>query len=272
MKYISFNGTRVPALGFGTYGLRGSQCAGAVKDAIDVGYRHIDTAVMYGNEKETGEGIAASGISRSELFVTTKLWPDSLDPSSVRNTMEQSLKKLNTDYLDLLLIHWPNPSIPLEDTLGAMDTLRGEGKVRYLGVSNFNIAWMEKVRMTGIPVVTNQVEYHVLLSQEKLLNYLRSHDLFLTAYSPLAKGRLVDHDVLEDIGRKHGKTATQVALRWLIQQDAVAAVPKASSGEKRRDNFAIFNFQLDSDDLHRIDRLEKDRRVVDMPGLSPEWD
>ncbi len=272
MKYIDVGSERIPALGFGTFQLHGQNCVDAVKDAISIGYRHIDTAGMYHNETETGEGIKASDIARNELFVTTKLWTDSLAPDAVRKTTEHSLQQLQTDYLDLLLIHWPSSSVPLEDTLGAMHRLREEGKVRFLGVSNFTIAWLKEVDKTGIPVITNQVECHVLLSQEKLLNYMREKSMFLTAYSPLAKGRLVNHPVLDDIGRKHGKTSTQVALRWLIQQDDVAAIPKASDQEKRRKNMAIFDFELDSEDLEKIDALEKNRRFVDFPGLSPEWD
>jgi 2,5-diketo-D-gluconate reductase B len=272
MNYLTVHGCQIPALGYGTYKLNGNHCVEAVRDAIQVGYRHIDTAVMYGNEAETGEGMRKSGIPREELFVTTKLWPDSLAPKSIRSTVAESLKYLKSDYIDLLLIHWPNPHIPLDESLGTMDELRVEGKIRFLGVSNFNIAWMEKVEETGVPVITNQVEYHVLLSQDKLLSWLRERDMFLTAYSPLAKGRLVYHPVLQEIGRKHDKTATQIALRWLVSQDGVAAVPKASSEEKRRKNFNIFDFELDPEDLERIALLEKDQRFVDLPGIAPEWD
>ena len=270
--YVSYKDTQIPALGFGTYKLSGNECVDAVRDAIEVGYRHIDTAVMYGNEAETGEGMRQSGVPRHDLFVTTKLWPDSLTPDSIRETVSGSLTYLKTDYIDLLLIHWPNPRIPLEDSLGTMDKLRQEGKIRFLGVSNFNVAWMEKVEKTGIPVITNQVEYHVLLDQDKLLSWLRDKGMFLTAYSPLAKGRLVYHPVLQEIGKKHGKNASQIALRWLIQQDQVATVPKASTPEKRRKNLAIFDFELDPEDLKSIARLDKDQRFVDLPGIAPEWD
>jgi len=272
MIYVSYKDTQIPALGFGTYKLNGDECVDAVRDAIEVGYRHIDTAEMYGNEAETGEGIRQSRINRQELFLTTKLWPDSLTPESIRQTVSESLKYLKTDYIDLLLIHWPNPQISLEDSLGTMDKVRREGKIRFLGVSNFNVAWMEKVEKTGISVITNQVEYHVLLNQDKLLSWLRDKGMFLTAYSPLAKGHLVYHPVLEEIGKKHGKNATQIALRWLTQQDQVATVPKASTPEKRKKNFAIFDFELDSEDLKTIARLDKDQRFVDLPGIAPEWD
>ncbi len=272
MKYLTANGTQIPVIGFGTFRLGGNQCVEAVNDAITIGYRHFDTAVMYGNEAETGEGIRRSGINRHEIFITTKLWTDSLAPRSVRQTTSESLKYLKTDYIDLLLIHWPSSSVPLEDTLEAMNELRLEGKVRFLGVSNFTIAWMEKVEKTGVPVITNQVEYHALLSQEKLLNYLKSAGMFLTAYSPLAKGRLAYHPVMQEIGRKHNKTGSQIALGWLVQQEGVSAIPKASSSEKRRKNFDIFNFQLDSEDLERIALLEKDQRLIDIPGMSPDWD
>jgi len=272
MKYVRADSEKIPALGFGTYRLNGDECVDAVRDAIEAGYRHIDTAVIYGNEAETGEGMRQSGVPRRDLFVTTKLWPDSLTPESIRKTVSASLAYLKTDYIDLLLIHWPNPDIPLEDSLGTMDTLRREGKIRFLGVSNFNVAWMEKVEKTGVPVITNQVEYHVLLNQDKLLSWLRDKGMFLTAYSPLAKGHLVYHPVLQEIGRKYKKNATQIALRWLIQQDQVATVPKASTPEKRRKNFAIFDFELDPEDLETIARLDKDQRFVGLPGIAPEWD
>ena len=272
MKYVHAGSEKIPALGFGTYRLAGQSCVNAVKDAISLGYRHIDTAEMYGNEKETGEGVRQSGIPRNDVFVTTKLWTDSLAPDEVHLTAEQSLTSMQMDYLDLLLIHWPSSRIPLDETLGAMNQLREEGKVRHLGVSNFNIGWLDKAHETGVPLITNQVEYHAMLGQEKLLGYLRSKGMFLTAYSPLAKGRLVNHPTLLEIGKKYGKTDVQIALRWLVQQDDVALVPKASSPEKRRNNFDIFDFELDAEDLERIDGIEKNRRIVDLPGLSPEWD
>ncbi|MDG5766580.1 aldo/keto reductase [Balneolales bacterium ANBcel1] len=272
MKYIDIDSERIPALGFGTFGLSGKQCADAVSDAIAMGYRHIDTAEMYRNERSVGDGIVQSGINRGELFVTTKLWTESLAPDRVRETTEASLRNLQTDYIDLLLIHWPSSAVPLEETLGAMDRLRSEGYVRFLGVSNFPVAWLKRALQTGVPLITNQVEYHVLLSQEKLLSFMREHQLFLTAYSPLAKGSLADHPVLAEIGRKYDKTATQVALRWLVMQDGVAAVPKASDTEKRRKNIDIFDFELDSEDLEQLRLLDKNRRFVDIPGLSPRWD
>ena len=272
MNYLTVRGTHIPVLGFGTYKLRGNHCVESVRDAIDIGYRHIDTAVMYGNEAEIGDGMQQSRVPRQDLFLTTKLWPNSLTPASIRKTVSESLAYLKSDYIDLLLIHWPNPSIPLEDTLGTMDQLRLEGLVRFLGVSNFNLEWMERVEQTGVPVITNQVEYHVLLSQDTLLGWLRQRDMFLTAYSPLAIGRLVNHSALQEIGRKHDKTATQIALRWLVQQHGVAAVPKASTAEKRRKNFDIFDFELDPEDLERIALLEKDQRFIDLPGIAPKWD
>jgi len=272
MKYVHANSEKIPALGFGTYRLRGQFCVESVKDAILAGYRHIDTAEIYGNEAETGQGVKLSGISRDDIFITTKLWPNSLTPNAVRRTTERSLESIGSDYLDLLLIHWPSSEVPLEDTLGAMNLLKEEGKVRHLGVSNFNISWLEKALGTNVPLITNQVEYHVMLSQDKLLNYLRSQNMFLTAYSPLAVGRVISNDIIQETGRKHGKTPAQIALRWLIQQDDVAVVPKASSDKKRHENLNIFDFELDSEDLQRIARLEKDRRIIDMPGLSPDWD
>jgi 2,5-diketo-D-gluconate reductase B len=272
MDTIDLQGRPMPVLGLGTWQLSGSACERAVRTALDIGYRHIDTAEMYGNESEIGRAVAAGSVPRDKLFITTKIWTNHLRARDVGPTAEASLRKLRTDYVDLLLIHWPNPSVPIGETLGAMQKLAAAGKARAIGVSNFPVALMrEAVETLNAPIVCNQVEYHVRLDQRPVLDYARRHRLAVVAYCPLGRGRLVDHPVLSRIGHKHGKTAAQVALRWLIQQPGVAAIPKSASEQNLRTNFEIFDFALDGDDLAAIAGLRAKERIVDM-GVGPTWD
>ena len=272
MKLLESHNVNMPALGFGTWQLSGKDCVKAVRTALDIGYRHIDTAQIYGNEAEVGEAIAESKIPRDELFVTTKIWMENARSAKVKSSAAESLKKLKLDHVDLLLLHWPNKDVPLEETLGAMSELRYLNKTRAIGVSNFTVALMkEAVEKLGVPIFCNQVEYHVMLSQKPVLDYARKHKIIVTAYSPLGKGELVKHPVLAAIGEKHDKSAAQVALRWLIQQDGVAAIPKSSREETMRQNFNIFDFELDSDDIQKITQLGSNNRLIN-PAFAPEWD
>lgn len=263
-------GARVPKLGFGTWQINGRDCVEAVTDALAIGYRHIDTAAAYDNEAEVGEGIARSGVDRSDIWLTTKVWMDDLAPSRLRASAERSLRLLQTDWLDLLLIHWPNPEVPLEHTSGAMMELVGEGKLRHPGVSNFP-AGMFRHALELAPCLTDQVEYHPFLGQPELLSICTEQDALLTAYAPLAHGKVPHDPVLQEIGHAHGKTAGQVALRWLIDQERVLAVPKASSPERRRENFDVWDFSLTDEERSRIDGLPKDRREFN-PPWAPDWD
>jgi 2,5-diketo-D-gluconate reductase B len=271
MKFIEVKGARVPALGFGTWPLNGADCARAVREAIEVGYRHIDTAQNYGNEAEVGTGIAQSGIARADLWVTTKLSRDRHAAKDVARSTDESLKKLGLDYLDLLLIHWPSRTVPVAETLTAMTRLREAGKARFIGVSNFTTTLLaEAVRHADI--LCDQVEYHPFLSQRAVLGAVGKHGLFLTAYSPVARGQVPNDKNLQAIGRKYNKSATQVALRWLMEQDNIAAIPKASSRAHMQANFDIFDFALQPDDRAAIDALGGNGRVVDIAGWSPDWD
>jgi 2,5-diketo-D-gluconate reductase B len=266
------HGVRVPALGFGTFTLEGRTCREMVQAALEIGYRHLDTAKMYGNEADVGAGLRNADVPRSEVFLTSKVWMDQLHDADLRAATEDSLSKLGTDYLDLLLIHWPNPRVPMGESLRAMGDLQRDGKVRYIGVSNFTSALMrEAVETHGADVVCNQVEYHPFLDQTAVLDTARRLGLFLTAYCPLAKGRAPKDPTLKAIGEKHGKTAAQVALRWLIQHGDVSAIPKASSIEHARANFDIFDVQLDQEDLARIAQLPGGTRIID-PSWAPQWD
>jgi 2,5-diketo-D-gluconate reductase B len=249
----------IPKLGFGTWRLAGRECSEAVADALAAGYRHIDTAAMYDNEEDVGRGLGGT-----DVWLTTKVWPDDLEPERVRASLEGSLRRLARDHVDLFLIHWPNPHVPLAATLEAMTALRDEGKTREIGVSNFSASEFREA-LDLAPVIVNQVEYHPYLGQEELLEVCRERDVELTAYRPLAKGEVADDAVIAGIAAAHDATPAQVALAWLIGQDRVSAVPKASSPERRRENLAALELELTAEERARMDALPKDRRYVEAP-------
>ncbi|HXZ00239.1 MAG TPA: aldo/keto reductase [Stellaceae bacterium] len=272
MKHIEIKGARVPALGLGTWQLGGRTCREAVRQALELGYRHIDTAQMYGNETDIGRALRDSGIARKELFLTTKLAPGNLGAAMVRRTAEESLKRLGVEQVDLLLIHWPSGEAPLGETLAALAKLREERKARFIGVSNFNVKLLkEAVETHGADLLCNQVEYHPFLSQRAVMAALRRYGLMLTAYTPLGRGHVQHNRALAAIGAKYGKSAAQVALRWLIEQENVAAIPKAASRAHAAANIDIFDFTLAAEDRAAIDAMRGTLRVVD-PGWGPEWD
>jgi 2,5-diketo-D-gluconate reductase B len=260
----------IPKLGFGTWRLDGRECEEGVADALAAGYRHVDTAAMYGNEEEVGRGLRASGVERSELWLATKVWPDDLEPERVRASLEGSLRRLGTDYVDLFLIHWPNPRVPLAATLEAMTALREEGRTREIGVSNFNSTQFREA-IDLAPVIVNQVEYHPYLGQRALLEVCGEREVELTAYRPLARGDVTEDPVIGEIAAAHGATPAQVAISWLVGQPPVSAVPKASTPERVRENLAALELELTDEERARIDALPKDRRYVETEW-SPDWD
>ncbi|MEF8836236.1 MAG: aldo/keto reductase [Candidatus Bipolaricaulota bacterium] len=250
----SIDSCSVPALGLGTWKLRGKECEETVRKAIDLGYRHIDTAIFYDNEEEVGKAI--KDHSREELFVTTKVWKDKLHYEDFKRSAEGSLKRMDTDYIDLLLIHWPNPEIPLEETIKAMNELVEEGKVLHLGVSNFDRSQLKKAReLSYEPIVYNQVKYHLGMDQTPTLNYCQKNDLFLTAYSPLGQGKILKNDELIEISARYGKSPGQVGLKWLVRQNNVLAIPKASSEDHLRENINLFDWELEKRDIEKLDRI-----------------
>ena len=256
MEHQTIKGEKVPALGLGTYRLSGGECERAVERALSLGYRHIDTAHMYRNEEEVGRGIQGSGVDREEIFLVTKVWTSSFSHDDVIRSTHESIKKLQTEYVDLLLMHWPNPSVPLEETLGAMTKLQEEGSVKHVGVSNFPPSMVEEAARHAT-VFCNQVEYHPYRAQDELLRQAKEMDYLLTAYSPVAKGRVLNDATLQELGETHGKTSAQVALRWLIQQEKVAAIPKAASEDHLTSNFDIFDFELSDEEMERIFTLRR---------------
>lgn len=276
MKQLNLKDTnlpQMPALGFGTWKLKGADCIKAVQTALDTGYTHIDTAQIYDNETEVGQAILESGLRRDKIFLTTKVWTTNFTRDTLRPSVEESLDKLKTDRVDLLLLHWPNPSVPLGQTLEALQDVQARGMTKAIGVSNFPTALLrECVEDHHAPIRCNQVEFHPLLQQNTLLSYMRSQGIVLTAYSPLAQGQLTKHPLLTDIGAKYGKSAGQIALRWLVEQDDVAAIPKSATPDNIRANFDIFDFELSDDDRAKINALGSPQGRTINPAFSPQWD
>jgi diketogulonate reductase-like aldo/keto reductase len=256
VEHQTIKGEEVPSIGLGTYRLTGETCVRAVGRALSMGYRHVDTAQMYGNEAEVGRGIEASGVDRDEVFLTTKVWPSDFARERVIRKTRESLKKLRTDRVDLLLMHWPGEDVPLEETLGAMRELQEEGGVLHLGVSNFSPALVEEASRHA-EIFCNQVQYHPYRAQDALLAQARELDYLLTAYSPLSRGGVGRDATLREIGKAHGKTASQVTLRWLVQQEKVSAIPKATGEEHLAANLDVFDFELSGEEMDRISSLRR---------------
>jgi diketogulonate reductase-like aldo/keto reductase len=270
---LSAHGAVMPAIGFGTMEFP-THAAELVAAAIRAGYRHIDTARKYGTEEAVGEGIRATGINRNELFVTTKVTEDNAREADFLRSVETSLKALGLDHVDLLLIHWPQPKVPLAETVGALARAKRSGLTRHIGVSNFTLALLdEAVRLCPEPLVTNQVEYHAYLPQDRMLAACRRHGMILTAYCPLARGKLLDNPVLGAIAKSKGKTVAQIALRWLIQQPMVAAVPRALEEKHVEENLDVFDFSLSDAEMQTIGALRSRRmRIANPPERAPVWD
>lgn len=258
-RFATTQDAELPPLGFGTYRLGGYTCFDAVQTALDAGYRHIDTAMAYENEAVVGRAIETSPVDRDDVFVTTKLkgYPEFLEYDKLLEIAEGCLERLGMDHVDLLLLHWWHPSGDMEEVFSAMSRLVAEGKARNIGVSNFSTDQLQTaLRVSDAPIVTNQVEYHPYFEQDELLEFCQENDVLLTAYSPLAEGQLVNDDTLATIGRPHGKSAAQVALRWLIQQENVVTIPRAATPSHARENIDVFDFELTDREMHRIADLD----------------
>jgi 2,5-diketo-D-gluconate reductase B len=271
MKVVESKGFKIPLIGLGTWTLQGRNCSRLVEQAIRVGYRHIDSAQMYDNEREVGEGVRASG-KRNEVVVTTKVQPHLLAPHDLERSVKESLAHLRLDTIDLLLIHWPNPRVPLSETLGAMAKMKREGYARAIGVSNFTVALLDEAnRVSSEPLVCNQVECHPYLDQDKVIADCRKHGMAMVAYSPIARGQARGDALLARIGEAHEKSAAQVCLRWLTQQ-GIAVIPRTSKVERLQENLAIFDFELSDAEMKEIAGLaRRGGRLVDW-AYSPKWD
>jgi 2,5-diketo-D-gluconate reductase B len=269
-RTVTVKGVEVPKLGFGTWLVEGRDAYEGVRDALALGYRHVDTARAYGNEREVGAALADSDVPREEIWLTTKVWRDDARAEDVERFFDRQLADLGVDYVDLLLLHWP-ADVPLAETLGAMDELRAQGLARHIGVSNFPSRLLEQA-LELAPIFANQVEYHPYLPQGPVMHLCLEHDLLLDAYSPFAHGLIHREPVLAEIGARYGKSVGQVALRWLLDQPNVAVLPKASSHERRAQNLDVFDFDLTDEERGRIAALsERHLRTAD-PPWAPAWD
>ncbi|MEX0844960.1 MAG: aldo/keto reductase [Balneolaceae bacterium] len=272
MQFKTIQEVDVPEIGLGTHQLIGREAENIVKLALNLGYRHIDTAQSYKNEREVGEAIKRSHVDREEIFLTSKIWYTDLEKKDVLKIAEESLRVLDTPYLDLLLVHWPNPEVDIEKTMEAFLSLRDQGKVLNIGVANYPLKLLKELNEElAAPIFCNQVEYHPFISQLDLLDYTAEEDILFTSYAPLAQGKVLDDPLLQELGKKYGKSPAQIALRWLIEQEQVVAIPKASSEEHLKENLDVFDFVLEDDDFYAIDDIEKNTRLVD-PDFAPEWD
>ena len=274
MHVVTGNGAQIPAIGLGTWTLRDEAATRLVAGALEAGYRHIDTATAYENEAAVGEGLRASGVPRDEIFLTTKVWPTDLAAGDLLRSVEGSLKRLGVDRVDLALIHWPPKTVPLAESIAALNEVRARGLARNIGVSNFTVALVEAaVALSEHPLACNQVEHHPFLNQDRVMAVCRKHGLAVVSYCPLARGtELFAQGPVSEAAARHGKTPAQVVLRWHVQQDGVAAIPRSSHADRIRENLEVFDFALDAGEVAAIDALRpRALRICDFE-FSPEWD
>ena len=274
MDAVNVQGALIPALGFGTYGMSSTDMRRMIPAALRAGFRHIDTAQVYGNEAEVGDGLVASGVARSEVFITTKVWVANYGPDRFARSVDESLRRLRTDYIDLLLLHWPSEEVPLRDQIERLNHLVDVGKVRHTGVSNYNsqLLWAAK-ELSRHPLVTNQFEYHPFLDQRTLIEATRALGMAVTAYCAMAVGRVFTERTLLDIAGDHQRSVAQIVLRWVIQQPAMIALSRTVNPARLAENVAVFDFELSAEELQRINALARPRsRVVNPAGLAPAWD
>ena len=266
----------IPVLGLGTWQSTGQDCIDVVSQGLKMGYEHIDTAQAYDNEKEVGQGIKQSGVARDKFFLTTKIFPDDMkfEPEKLMAAAKRSLENLDTDYVDLLLLHWPDDRVPLSETIPALCELQKQGLTRHIGVSNFNIAnIIEAKKYADVPIVVNQVEFHPFIKQKTLQTFLNNHHILLEAYSPLARGDVFDNEVIKEIADKHNITPAQVSLAWILSDKHRVAIPKTSNPDHLQGNLDAMKVQLSAEELEKIGKLaSSDGRKIEHPDYSPEWD
>jgi len=269
---VEAHGARIPAIGLGTMTLKDEVCIAAVSTALQMGYRHLDTATFYGNEREVGEGLRVSGVPREQVFVTTKVRHLDLKPGDFERAVENSLKALGLPYVDLLLVHWPSPELPLSAYIPALCKAKRAGQTKYIGVANFTIQLLdEALKIADEPLVNNQIEAHPMLDQSKLIAHCKKLGLSVTAYCPIGRGRVPGTEVLDRIGAKYGKSGAQVSLRWLIQQGLVP-IPRTANPGKLKQNLDVFDFTLNDAEMAEIAMLKRpDGRIVN-PPQAPKWD
>lgn len=273
-KTLGTGPATIPSLGFGTFRIPGAEVLQILPHALNAGFRHIDTAQIYGNEAEVGEAMAGAGVPRNDIFLTTKVWVEHYRADALVASVHESLRKLRTDHVNLLLLHWPNASVPLAETIEGLNAVHKAGLAQHIGVSNFNTQMMEEAaRLSAAPLVTNQVEYHPYLNQDKVMAAARQLGMTVTSYFGLADGTVVHDPLLQAIGQRHGKTAVQVVLRWLVQQPNVVALTKTVQPARAVSNYQVFDFELSTDEMASISALTaQNKRLVSPDGLAPAWD
>jgi diketogulonate reductase-like aldo/keto reductase len=263
----------IPCIGLGTWSVNGVECSQAVVEALNAGYRHIDTASAYGNEEAVGEGIRASGISRNEIFLTTKVAYPDINDGDLQRSAEASLRRLGVSEVDLLLIHWPNPAVPVRVAVTALCDARRLGYARHIGVSNFTLPMLEEaLAVADEPLCVNQCEYHVRLDQSRMLASCRAKGMGFEAYSPLGRGAVLDNSTVQEIARSHSKTPGQIVLRWLVQQTDIITIPRSTNPQRIRENLAIFDFALTESEMTSLSALAVPNGRVVSPPFAPVWD
>ena len=266
----------IPVLGLGTWQSTGDDCVEVVSKALQMGYEHIDTAQAYDNEKQVGEGIKKSGVARDKFFLTTKIFPDDLkfQPEKLKEAAKRSLENLDTDYVDLLLLHWPDDRVPLSETIPALCELQKQGLTKHIGVSNFNIEQIiEAKKYADVPLVVNQVEFHPFIKQSTLQSFLNNHHILLEAYSPLARGDVFDNEIMKEIADKHGVNPAQISIAWILSDKDRVAIPKTSNPDHLQGNLDAAKITLSDEDIQKINTLaSSDGRKIEHPDYSPEWD
>jgi 2,5-diketo-D-gluconate reductase B len=274
MEAVNIQGARVPALGFGTYGMSSDDMRRMIPAALRAGFRHIDTAQVYGNEAGVGDGLAASGVARSEVFITTKVWIANYAPDRFERSVDESLQRLRSQYIDLLLLHWPSEELPLKDQIESLNHVVDLGKVRHIGVSNYNSRLLRSAKeLSRHPLITNQFEYHPFLNQRTLIEVTRALGMVVTAYCAMAIGRVFTERTLFDIAGKHGRSVAQIVLRWVIQQPGMIALSRTVNPDRLAENIAVFDFELSVEEMERINALARPQsRIVNPAGLAPAWD
>jgi 2,5-diketo-D-gluconate reductase B len=272
MQVVESHGARIPIIGFGTMTLKEDLCVELVEAALHLGYRHLDTAQNYGNEREVGEGLRAAGIKREDVFLTTKVWFNRLAAGDFERSVDESLARLKLPFVDLLLIHWPNAQVPLADSIGALCKVKRAGLAKHIGVANFNIAMIEEAnKLASEPLACLQIEVHPYLDQTRVIAAARRHGMAVVAYCPLARGKVPGDDVLLRIGRAHGKTPAQAALRYLEQQDVVP-IPRTSKRERLAENLGSLELTLSAAEMAEIDKLKRPNSRIVSPPQAPPWD
>ena len=274
MHHVDANGANIPAIGLGTWTLNGEAATRLVAGAIRSGYRHVDTATMYDNEEAVGAGLRASGVSRDEIFLTTKVWPSDIGDGDLQRSVEASLKRLQVDRVDLALIHWPSRTMPLAESIRALNEVKNRGLARHIGVSNFTVALVdEAVALSRHPLACNQIEYHPFLNQDRVLAACRRHGMAVVSYCPLARGaELFPEPAVTAAAERHGRTPAQIVLRWQVQQEGVVAIPRSSNAERIAQNLRVFDFALEAGEMAALNALRaRQHRICDF-DFSPEWD